>query len=85
VRTVNEHRRLPNPWVAIPTLVAAVIGAVLGWTVTTVQCLPESCSATAALFAGLGALATGAGVLVVVVLAYRSLGEWRRGRGGQSE
>jgi hypothetical protein len=76
---VTRRRRTPNPWIAVPVLAAAVLGAVLGWTVTGVNCLPERCTGIAVVVAIISALAAGAGVLVVVVLAYRSIAEWRHG------
>ncbi len=82
---MSDRRRRPNPWVTVPVLVAAVVGAVVGWTVTEVTCLPERCPALAGLFAVLGALTAATGMLIVVVLAIRSLDEWReteRGGGG---
>ncbi len=76
---MTGRRRTPNPWVAIPVVAGALLGAVLGYTVTGVNCLPEGCPTTAVLVAVISALAAGAGVLVVVVLAYRSIAEWRQG------
>lgn len=71
-------RRLPNPWVLIPVMLGSVIGGVIGWSVTTVGCRPGSCAATAALVGVGAALATAAGILVVAVLALRSLNEWQQ-------
>ena len=71
-------RRLPNPWVLIPVLLGSVIGGVIGWSVTTVNCGPEGC-VTAAVLVGVGsALVTAIGVLVVAVLVLRSLNEWQQ-------
>ena len=71
-------QRLPNPWVLIPVIVGAAIGGVIGWSVTTVSCRPAGCP-TAAVLVGVGAaLATAAGILVVAVLALRSLNEWQQ-------
>ncbi len=75
---MTGRRRAPNPWVAVPTLLAAVLGGVLGWMVTRVNCLPERCTGTAVVVAIIAALIAGIGVLVVVVLAYRSIAEWRQ-------
>lgn len=69
--------RLPNPWVAVPILLAAVAGGVIGYIVTDASCAPHSCTVAAALFAVLGAAAAAIGVGVVVVLAVRSVAEWR--------
>ena len=71
-------QRLPNPWVLIPVIVGAAIGGVIGWSVTTVSCRPAGCP-TAAVLVGVGAaIATAAGILVVAVLALRSLNEWQQ-------
>lgn len=71
-------RRLPNPWVLIPVLLGAVIGGVIGWSVTTVSCRPQGC-VPAAVLVGIGSgLVTAIGVLVVAVLVLRSLNEWQQ-------
>ena len=70
-------RRLPSPWVAIPVLLAAVAGGLVGYFVTDASCAPGSCVAAATVVGVLVALGTGVGVGVVVVLAIRSLAEWR--------
>ena len=71
-------RRLPNPWVLIPVALGFVIGGLIGWSVTTVSCRPDGC-VTMAVLVGVGAaLVTAAGVLVVAVLAIRSLNEWQQ-------
>lgn len=72
------NRRLPNPWVAIPVLVGFLIGGLIGWSVTTVSCRPNGC-VTLAVLVGIGAaFVTAVGVLVVAVLAIRSLNEWQQ-------
>lgn len=71
-------RRLPNPWVLIPVLLGAVIGGVIGWSVTTVSCRPGGCAASATLIGVGSALVTAIGVLVVAVLVLRSLNEWQQ-------
>ena len=71
-------RPYPNPWVLIPVLFGSVIGGIIGWSVMTVSCRPDGC-ATVAAMVGVGAgLVTAAGVLVVAVLALRSLNEWQQ-------
>lgn len=70
-------RRLPNPWVLIPVVIGGLIGGLIGWSVTTVSCRPDGC-VTMAVLVGMGAaLVTAGGVLVVAVLAIRSLNEWQ--------
>jgi len=69
-------RRLPNPWVAIPVLVAAGVGWFVGSSVARVSCRPDSCTGDEILWGSVGALIGFVGVLVVAVLAVRSLAEW---------
>lgn len=72
---------MPNPWIAIPVLVATVGGAVIGFQVTRVSCAPGSC-VTAAVGIGIVAAAFALfGVGTVMVLAVRSIGEWREQQG----
>jgi len=85
-------RRYPNPWVAIPSLLAGILGGLLGWLVTDVSCrrevapgVVESCPGWAAGIAATGFVVGTVGMAVVVVLVYRSLAEHRdaRARGEQ--
>ncbi|HET9259706.1 MAG TPA: hypothetical protein VFP42_06195 [Acidimicrobiia bacterium] len=78
------RRRAPNPWIAIPALALGVLAGILGWVVTDASCRqPDSagavgsCNGWAALFAIVSFLAVTIGVTVLLVLVYRSLGEWR--------
>lgn len=70
-------RRFPNPWVVIPVVVGGIIGGLIGWSVVSVGCRPSTCVAASVATGFLAGLATAAGVLVVVVLAIRSLAEWQ--------
>ena len=75
-------KRLPNPWFLIPVLVAGVVGAVLGREVARVTCTFGSAGSTgcpgleitAAVVGGVVGLL---GVGVMLVLAFRSIAEWR--------
>lgn len=69
-------KRLPNPWILLPTLVAAGAGAVVGFFVTDASCAPDSCVGLASTVAAFGGLLTAAGVAVVVVLTAKSFSEW---------
>lgn len=80
-------RRYPNPWVAVPSLAAGLLGGLLGWLITDVSCrrevapgVIESCPGWAAGMAVAGFLAGTIGMAVVVVLVYRSLAEYREAR-----
>ncbi|HEX6222478.1 MAG TPA: hypothetical protein VF115_15410 [Acidimicrobiia bacterium] len=80
-------RRLPNPWIAIPSLVLGLIAAALGWVVTDLSCrqpdadgVISSCNGWAALFAVVSFVAVTIGVALLLVLVFRSLAEWRERR-----
>jgi CBS domain containing-hemolysin-like protein len=84
-------RRRPNPWIAIPALVAGALAAALGWVVTDVSCkTPDaagnvsSCPGWSALVAILSFLVVTIGVVLILSLVYRSLAEWNEGRGPKS-
>ena len=70
-------RRLPNPWVALPIVIAALAGGTVGFFVTDASCAPDSCTVPAILVAAAAALGAAAGIGVVVVLALKSLSEWK--------
>ncbi len=77
-------RRRPNPWIAVPSILAGVLAGVVGWAVTDLSCQPglnldegDGCP-VAAVSIGLGLfLATTVGIAIVLVLVYRSLAEHR--------
>ncbi|MCB2222965.1 MAG: hypothetical protein KQH83_02225 [Actinobacteria bacterium] len=75
-------RRL-NPWIAVPVLIATVAGGVIGFQVTRVSC-SGGCLWAAAAVGLLSAIAALVGVGTVLVLADRSVAEWReqQARGG---
>lgn len=70
-------RRSLNPWVVGPVLVAFVIGGIIGFAVTSVSCGVDGCTATAISVGLVSAIVCAIGVGVVVVLAVRSMAEWR--------
>jgi uncharacterized membrane protein len=69
--------RRVNPWVAIPVVLAAAGGGVAGALITHLSCSPGSCLPAAIAVGILSAAAGFLGVGVVVVLALRSMDEWR--------
>jgi hypothetical protein len=72
---------MPNPWVATPVLAAAVAGWFVGSRVARAGCAPDTCPGAEFVSGLVGAIVGFVGVLVVVVLAVRSLAEWSdRGR-----
>jgi hypothetical protein len=78
-------RRRPSPWFALPVVVAAITGGVVGGLVTQVSCAPNSCTAAAVGIGLLSALVSLVGVGVVVILAMRSIAEWRESPPAVSE
>jgi hypothetical protein len=75
--------RIPNPWVLIPSLLAAAFGATIGWIVTTVSCRVEvggvvtGCPGWSLAMAVAGFLVGGLGMGTLLVLVYRSIAEAR--------
>ena len=76
-------RRLPNPWIAIPSLLLGLLAGVLGWVVTDVSCTQGDgppCVGWSVIWALIAFLGVTIGVALVLVLVYRSLAEWREGQ-----
>ena len=80
--------RLPNPWIAIPALVAGGIAGWVGYVVTDVSCRVDlgdgtiaSCPGWAVGIAITSFLIATIGMAVVIDLIYRSLAESRDGAG----
>ena len=80
-------RRRPNPWIAVPALVAGALAAALGWVVTDVSCqTPDaggnvsSCVGWAALVSIVSFLVVTIGVVLILALVYRSIAEWNEKR-----
>lgn len=77
-------RRLPNPWIAIPSFALGLLAGLLGFTVTDISCrqpditgLTSPCLGWAVLVAIVSFLVVTAGVGLLLVLVYRSLAEWK--------
>lgn len=75
-------RRIPNPWIAIPALMMGLLAGALGWVVTQVSCRQggSDCVVWSVVIAILAFTAVTIGVVVVLVLVYRSLAEWQEKR-----
>ena len=71
-------RRYPNPWFVIPTLFGTIIGAGLGWSVTSATCGQAACNGWATVAAIVSGLIGMFGVGTVAVLAIRSAEEFQR-------
>lgn len=69
-------RRFPNPWVGIPVLIGTAVGWFVGSRVAGLSCGTGGCRGQEILWGTIGALVGFVGVLVVAVLAVRSLAEW---------
>ncbi len=74
--TQSQNRLIPNPWVAVPVLIAAAVGWFVGSSVARVSCRPGTCTGDEILWGTVGALVGFVGVLIVSVLVVRSLAEW---------
>lgn len=77
-------RRVPNPWIAVPSLLLGLLAGLLGYVVTDVSCrqpditgLTTSCLGWAVVIGVLSFVTVTVGVGLVLVLVYRSLAEWR--------
>lgn len=84
--------RRPNPWIALPSLVAGVLSGLVGWAVTDLSCQPGlnldqgTACPVAAVSIGIGLfIATTIGMAIVLVLVFRSLAEHRAARERGSE
>jgi hypothetical protein len=78
-------RRVPNPWIAVPSLLLGALAGALGWVVTDVSCrqpdssgLVTSCNGWATLISVVSFLTVTIGVALLLVLVFRSLTEWRQ-------
>lgn len=81
-------RRRPNPWIAIPALVAAMFGGGLGWVVNDVACrsdLGAACVGRSLFWGVVGFVLGLVGMAVIVVLVARSIAEWREYQERESE
>lgn len=81
------RRRVPNPWIAFPSVLMGMLAAGLGWVVTDVSCrqpdpsgVVSACNGWAALMASASFVVVTIGVAVLLALVYRSLAEWRERR-----
>ena len=73
-------RRVPNPWIAVPSLLLGILAGTLGWVVTDVSCTQGDgtpCFGWSLLWSLIAFLGVSIGVALVLVLVYRSLAEWR--------
>lgn len=75
-------RRRPNPWIVVPALVLGLLAAALGWVVTEVSCgqsdsAGAACPGWSVFFALTSFLVVTIGVIILLVLVFRSLSEWQ--------
>ena len=73
---IDPPRRFPNPWVALPVLLATAIGWFIGARVARVTCVAASCTSDQVVWGLAGAAIGFVGVLIVSILVVRSLAEW---------
>jgi hypothetical protein len=76
--------RRPNPWIAVPALGVGLLAGLLGWFATDLSCTTSDpigsitpCPGWAALIAVVSFLVVTIGMVLVLVLVYRSIAEWR--------
>ena len=69
--------RIPNPWIVVPIAVAAITGGAVGYFVADASCTPDSCTLAAVSVGLVVAIGAAVGVGIVVVLAFKSISEWR--------
>jgi hypothetical protein len=84
--------RRPNPWIAIPSLVVGVLAALLGWFATDLSCTTSdppgaitACPGWSAFIAITAFVVVTAGMMLVLVLVFRSLAEWREAQERDAE
>lgn len=77
------NRRMPNPWIALPSLAVGSLGAWIAYLVMDVSCrvevdgVVETCTGLAWTLAAAIFVITTIGMAVVLVLVYRSIAEYR--------
>lgn len=75
--------KLPNPWIAVPSLLLGAIGAWITYLVMDLSCrvevdgTVETCTGLAVSLAGVVFVLAAVGMAVVLVLVYRSIAEYR--------
>ena len=84
--------RRPNPWISLPASAIGLLAGLLGWFVTDLSCTTSDpagavshCYGWAAAMAVTSFLVVTAGMFLVLVLVYRSLGEWQEARARNQE
>ena len=78
-----NRSRLPNPWIALPSVIVGLLGAWITYFVMDLSCRVEvdgavtSCTGLAAALAAVVFVVATIGMAVVLVLVYRSIAEYR--------
>lgn len=72
-----DRRRVPSPWVTIPTLLGGILGGSLGYSLTRILCTSGTCLTSSIVTGVLGGLAAAGGFATVAILALRSIQEWQ--------
>lgn len=76
-------RRMPNPWILVPSLLIGALGAWITYLVMDVSCrvevdgVLETCTGLATSLAAVVFVLTTVGMAIVLVLVYRSIAEFR--------
>lgn len=74
---MNEQRRVPSPWVTVPTLIGGLVGGMIGYSLTRILCAEGTCMPSSVLVGLLCGLGAAAGFGTIAVLALRSIQEWQ--------
>ena len=80
------RRRMPNPWILVPSLFIGALGAWITYLVMDVSCrvevegVIETCTGLASTLAASVFVVTTIGMAIVLVLVYRSIAEYRDAR-----
>jgi hypothetical protein len=86
-----KRNRLPNPWIALPSVLVGLLGAWITYLVMDLSCRVEvdggieTCTGLAASLAAVVFVAATIGMTVVLVLVYRSIAEYRDARAKGTE
>lgn len=78
-------RRVPNPWISVPSVILGVLAGVLAWVVTSVSCDLANpltgCPGWSLALAISSLLLVTIGTALILVLVFQSIAEWRDRQG----
>lgn len=74
---MSDRRRVPSPWVMLPTLIGGLVGGMIGYSLTRILCVEGSCMPSSVIVGLLSGLGAAVGFGTIAVLALRSIQEWQ--------